>query len=317
MNVPILSDTELIQHHQKTVESYQQKYLAFFSSVLGGITRNPRWMNIPIDDHMVHRGDGVFEALRVINGKIYLLREHLARLRLSAEKIFINHKHFGQIEDLVRQTVDAAMIKENSAGAWIRLFLSRGPGGMSANPYEPQHPELYILVTRFHPPQEKLYRDGVSIKKSKIPVKDPFFANLKSCNYLPNVLMKKESMDRAVDFCIGVDPEGAITESSTENIAWLDKKSRLCHPPLDFILKGTTMTRLFDLVEKKKLFPTARNEKVSFEELKNSCQVFIIGTSWDLLPVKSIEDENGKIHKEISKDSARLLHVLREDQSGF
>ena len=61
-------------------QPYQNTYFAMYSSVYGGVVTDPRLMLLPIDDHMVHRGDGVFEAFKAIDGNIYNLNAHLDRL---------------------------------------------------------------------------------------------------------------------------------------------------------------------------------------------------------------------------------------------
>src|SRR3954467_12373564 len=61
------------------------KYSAFYSSQLGGIVTNPALMLIPFDDHMVHRGHGIFDTAGLVDGRIYDLDAHLDRFVRSAE----------------------------------------------------------------------------------------------------------------------------------------------------------------------------------------------------------------------------------------
>lgn len=61
-------------------------FKAFYSSVLGGITTEPALMSLPIDDHMVHRGHGVFDTAIVVEGTVYQLDHHVARLLRSAKR---------------------------------------------------------------------------------------------------------------------------------------------------------------------------------------------------------------------------------------
>src|ERR671922_2816764 len=60
------------------------RYWAFYSSQLGGVVTDPALMVIPFDDHMVHRGHGVFDTAAIVNGKIYDLEAHLDRFIRSA-----------------------------------------------------------------------------------------------------------------------------------------------------------------------------------------------------------------------------------------
>src|SRR5437762_7732523 len=62
------------------------KYWAFYSSQLGGVVTDSALMVIPFDDHMVHRGHGIFDTAGLVDGKIYDLEAHLDRFLLSAER---------------------------------------------------------------------------------------------------------------------------------------------------------------------------------------------------------------------------------------
>src|SRR6188472_3966567 len=62
------------------------KYTAFYSSQLGGVVTDPALMVIPFDDHMVHRGHGIFDTAGIVNGRIYDLDAHLDRFLKSAER---------------------------------------------------------------------------------------------------------------------------------------------------------------------------------------------------------------------------------------
>src|SRR5690606_25817987 len=90
---------------------------------------------------------------------------------------------------------------------------------------------------------------GARVGKSQVPPKEPWLAKVKTCNYLPNVMMKKESVDRSLDFTVGVDAQGFLTEGSTENIVIVDQGNNLVRPELRQILKGTTMMRTFELAQ--------------------------------------------------------------------
>jgi 4-amino-4-deoxychorismate lyase len=85
--LPIFAAPELPDWMQRARAPHQAGYYAMFSSLYGGIVTEPLLMQVPVDDHLVHRGDGVFETIKCVNGNIYLLHEHLARLNHSATAI--------------------------------------------------------------------------------------------------------------------------------------------------------------------------------------------------------------------------------------
>ncbi len=306
----ILSQSELWARLQQKSSVYQQNYLAMYSSYWDGIVCDPRSMLLPIDEHMVHRGDGIFEAIKTKARKIYLLDEHLARLARSAAAIDLKlPMSLEQIKEKVIDTLKAAD-KENCL---IRLFVGRGPGGFTANPYETIGSQLYIVVTEFKPMEKEKYQNGVSLKLSQVPAKDSWSARIKSCNYLLNVLLKKDAVDSKVDFAIGMTSDGWLTEGATENIAFVNQAGEFCYPKFDYTLKGTTLVRVAELAKKLVTSGELKGVKeinLTKENLLSAKEVFMIGTTLDVLPVSLVEQQ--KIT--VGPVGSKLLALLHENQ---
>jgi branched-chain amino acid aminotransferase len=198
----------------------------------------------------------------------------------------------------------------NRDDAIIRVFLSRGPGNFSVNPYDSVKSQFYVAITRLNSPAPEKYEQGVVIGKSSIPMKDSWMAQVKSCNYLPNVMMRKEAVDRNLDFVVGVDEEGFVTEGPTENIMIVDAKEHLVHPGFDNILKGTTMTRVCELARTNGI--KAESRSFSLKELQTAQEIMMCGTTLDVLPVREFEGQkigNGKP----GPISIKLRELIRED----
>lgn len=135
-------------------------------------------------------------------------------------------------------------------------------------------------------------------------------AQVKSCNYLPNVMMKKEAVDQKVDFTIGFDKDNFLAESSTENIVIVDQSGVILQPELRNILKGTTMTRVLDLAKSQGMKTAHKN--ITEADLINAREVMMIGTTLDVLPVTEYQGKpigNGKVG-EIAK---KLKSFVEED----
>lgn len=264
-------------------------------------------MVLPMDDHMVHRGDGVFEAIKAVDRKVFLLNAHLERLEISAARIAIALPFpIQKIQEIILQTLKVA----NQPNVLIRLFVARGPGGFTTNPYDSVGSQLYIAITELKNPKAELYETGAKIGRSHVPIKDPSMAQVKSCNYLPNVLMKKEAVDRKLDFTIGFDSKNFVAESSTENIAIVDKRGTLVHPHFENILRGTTMLRAFELAKTVGIPTEQRN--FTEQEIHEAQEVMMIGTTLDVLPVTEFEGQKINGGK-VGPVSRQLLQVVRED----
>ena len=305
LDPPILTPEEIISNLRAQNHPQKHSYKAMYSSWVKGIIVDPALMIVPVDDHLVHRGDGVFEALKFFNQKVYLMEPHLQRLKKSAEMISIPlNQSLEELALIIQQAIKASGL---STGM-VRLFLSRGPGGFTTNPYESLGSQLYVIITELKPLPEEKYQKGVRVGLSQIAMKEAWMPTVKTCNYIPNVLMKKESVDRKLDFTVNQTSEGFIGESSTENIMMIDEQGFLRIPELHTVLKGCTMTRVLELAQS--LVGTKLSETDSFElkgpviksfkvdELKKAREVFFAGTTLDVIPVVEFENHpigDGKV----------------------
>ncbi|MGB5922643.1 MAG: aminotransferase class IV [Syntrophobacteria bacterium] len=283
MTLPHLGLEDCQRLAEDWVKPYHQNYLAMYSSVLGGVVTDPFLMTIPVDDHMVHRGDGIFEAFKCVNGNIYNLTAHLERLERSARAVYLTlPASLEHITDLVIGTIRIAGTRD----CLIRLFVSRGPGGFTTNPYECPSSQIYIVACNPSVYPEEQSTEGVFIKSSSIPVKRSYFATIKSCNYLPNVLMKKEAVDAGVQYTVSIDENGFLGEGSTENIGLVTPDRTLKFPRFARILKGTTVTRVAELAES--LVANGKLEQVVFEDITlneaySGAEILLFGTTFDIL----------------------------------
>lgn len=311
MTWPILTPEQI---HNKLSESRGDQYLACFNSWLGGYTTEMGQMLVPLDDHLVHRGDGVFEAIKVVSGRIYLLDEHLLRMESSAKSIGLKlFQDLQSMREIVQQTWALAQKTHGLEQGLLRIFLSRGPGSFSTNPYDTLGSQFFVVATKLKSPSQAQYANGVRLGRSAIPVKSEWMAQIKSCNYLPNVMMKKESVDRSLDFTIAFDEHNFVAESSTENLALVSERGYLVKPKLNKILKGCTMTRVFELANELLgsdglLGLESRN--ISEAEIFKAREVFMLGTTLDVLPVTEYENRqlgSGKVGPLAQKLQALLL----------
>ncbi len=266
-------------------------YYLFYSSLWDGYTTDPALMVVPFDDHLVHRGDGVFETLKCVNGAVYNLDAHLQRLQRSAYLLGLTIRN--GVEALRERVLEALRIAAQPECA-VRIILSRGGGGMGVSPSESSGAVIYILVYGAGRPFMELHPNGATLRKSRVPVKPPCFATAKTCNYVPNVLMRAEAETWGVDFMVGVDHQGHITEGATENIGIVSKSGRLVFPPLDTVLAGTTMLRVSELA--RHLEADGRLKGVVFrpireEELYEAHEILVVGTT---LNVASVVSYNGR-----------------------
>ena len=308
----------------KRLPSRDKKLYAMYSSVTDCIVTDQSVMAVPVDDHMVHRGDGVFESFKCIDGNIYNLMDHLARLDSSCSTLGIEFAlSHEELSDIIVQTLRAG----GRRNALVRLLVSRGQGTMGVNPYACFHPELYIVA--YELPDAKIDKlpDGVSVAVSKVPIKPGIFATVKTCNYLPNVLMKKEAVDLGVDFTVSLDEKRNIGEGATENIGIVTLGKELFMPPPERVLAGTTAKRALAFAQqlkKERILTSAEFRPISLGMVRSAAEVHIYGTKPNITPVTVFDGNpvgNGKpgpiaqllfdmLKQEMVPDSSRLIKVF-------
>ncbi|ABK18880.1 aminotransferase class IV [Syntrophobacter fumaroxidans] len=318
MSIRRLSFDEVIDRLLLLKEPFHKDYLAMYSSWYGGIITDPALMMVPVDDHMVHRGDGIFEAFKCVNWKVYGLHRHLARLERSAKASMLDLPMSRiQLEEIVLCTIAAA----SEPDSLVKLLVSRGPGGLSANPYECPARQVYVIVSRLNLPPEEKYLEGVKLISSNVPIKQEYLANIKSCNYLPNALMKKESEDAGADFAVSIDDRGFLGEGPTENIGIITKKREFLVPRFHRVLRGTTITRVMELAQPMVAsgeLSDVREADITVEQAHEAAEIIMFGTTFDVLSVVDFdgrqvgEGKPGPIYRVFREILNRDIRECRE-----
>ncbi len=310
----VMDRDALFERLDKLKQPYHESYLAMYSSVYGGVVTDPLLMLVPIDDHMVHRGDGIFETFKCVEGALYNLDGHLSRLeRSAADLAFKLPETMTRVREIIAETIRIAGKRDCA----VRLFVSRGPGSFGVNPYDCPAAQLYIVVTDLVSPFMTRHPEGAVVQTSAVPVKHPFFAGVKHCNYLNNVLMKKEAVEAGVDFVVAFDQDGRLGEGATENIGVVTADGVLTFPNLDGILMGTTMMRVMALaktVVAEGILKEVRFGNISRPEIQAAREIVIVGTTTDVTRVREFDGAmvgDGKPGPVFERLSRLLLDDIR------
>ncbi|MCL7026913.1 hypothetical protein MKW94_023861 [Papaver nudicaule] len=288
--VPLLSSSQVMEKLKayRGNQKSKQNYLAMYSSVVGGITTDSEAMVIPMDDHMVHRGHGVFDTAAIMDGHLYELDQHIDRFLRSATNAKINLPfNREQLRSILIQTVAASKCREGS----LRYWLSAGPGDFNLSPLGCDGSSLYAIVMQDQSPR---LQEGVKVSTSTIPIKPPQFATVKSVNYLPNVLSKMEAEEKGAFAALWLDDDGFVAEGPNMNAAFVSKENMLLMPYFDKILSGCTAKRVLALAEglvHKGIIAGIREGNITVEEGKEAKEMMLIGSGILVLPVVQWDDQ--------------------------
>lgn len=311
-SIPLCDVNAMLAWINGPLPDYRKTYYAMYSSVFGGIVTHPNLMLVPVDDHLVHRGDGVFETCKCVQGGIYNLPAHLERLQHSAQGIELS---MPWSSDDLRQIIVETVRAGGHRDCLLRLLVSRGPGSLGVNPYDCPEPALYVIASEYKRPFMEQHPGGARVKSSRYPVKPGGFARIKSANYLVNVLMKKEAVDAGVDFVVAFDEDGYLAEGATENAGIVTRERVLQVPRPDRILVGTTMLRVMELAQtliRSGELVSIEHTDIPPESVKNAAEVLIFGTTPD---VTAVTEFDGRAVGDGRPGPiwARLAALLRDD----
>src|SRR5688572_20735832 len=190
-------------------------YSAFYSSQLGGVVTDPALMVIPFDDHMVHRGHGIFDTAALVGGRIYDLEAHLDRfLQSAARSKLVLAGSRDDMRDIIVRTAAASGRREGS----IRYWLSSGPGSLELSPAAGAQPGFFVMIFAGLSYPARWYTEGLRVMTTTYPIKPPLYAVTKATNCLPTVLMQRGAREAGFDNGVFIDEAAHVGESSNMNV---------------------------------------------------------------------------------------------------
>jgi len=266
---------------------------------------------ISIFDHGFLYGDGVFEGIRAYNGKVFKLKEHIDRLYDSAKAIDLQIP-IGKEEfiEIILETLRRNGLRD----AYIRPIVTRGVGDLGLDPRKCSKPSI-IVITK---PWGKLYGDlyekgltAVTVGVRRISF-DALPPNIKSLNYLNNILAKIEANAKGGDEAIFLDRNGYVSEGSGDNI-FIVKNGVVMTPPTINNLKGITREVVIELV--KKLNIPFRETNLGLYDLYTADEVFVTGTAAEIAPIVVIDGRKigdgrpGEVTKKLMDEFRKLTET--------
>lgn len=241
---------------------------------------------ISVFDHGLLYGDGVFEGIRVYNGKIFKLDEHLDRLYQSAKVIRIDIPMDKQtLADAAEKTAQANNIDEG----YIRLIVTRGVGDLGLDPFVCKKGEIIIIADSIQVFSEELYEKGLKVISSSVVRNHPLAIppQVKSLNYLNNILAKIEAIDAGADEAIMYNHQGFVAEASVDNIFIVDK-GIIYTPPIEAgSLAGITRGIVMQLGREANIEVVEKN--LTKFDLYTCDEFFLTGTAVEVIGIVDID----------------------------
>jgi 4-amino-4-deoxychorismate lyase len=308
----VLASEEVIAALRAMREHQPVKFSAFYSSQLGGVVTDPALMVLPFDDHMVHRGHGIFDTAALVAGRIYDLEAHLDRFLASAERSKLKLAGSrAEMHDVIIRTAAVSGVRDGS----IRYWLSSGPGNLDLTPAAGATPGFFVMIFGGLSYPARWYSEGLKVMTTTYPIKPPLYAITKATNYLPNVLMQMEAKEAGMDNGVFIDEEGFVGESSNMNVAFVTADNVLRHPRFVRVLAGCTSLRLLDLAHALVASGVLAGVEVGdipVADARASREMILLGSSIKVAPI--VEWDRQPIGSGAPGPVARaLLDLLEKD----
>jgi len=263
---------------------------------------------ISIFDHGFLYGDGVFEGIRAYNGRVFKLKEHIDRLYDSAKAISLEIPISKQeFVEIILETLRKNKLRD----AYIRPIVTRGIGDLGLDPRKCKDPTVIVITKPWGKLYGDLYEKGltavtVTVRRVSFDALPP---NIKSLNYLNNILAKIEANAKGGDEAIFLDRNGYISEGSGDNI-FIVKNGTVYTPPTINNLKGITREAVIELISK--LGIPFRETNLGLYDLYTADEVFVTGTAAEIAPIVVIDGRKigdgkpGKITRKLMEEFRKL-----------
>jgi branched-chain amino acid aminotransferase len=241
---------------------------------------------ISVFDHGLLYGDGVFEGIRCYNGNVFKFSEHIERLYDSAMAISMEIKLTrDELKDAVINTLKANNLKNS----YIRLVVTRGVGRLGLNPFICSESQIIIITDFIQLYSKELYEKGLDV--IIVPTirnhSNALNPNIKSLNYLNNILAKIECINAGATEGIMLNKDGYVAEGTGDNIFIVKDNEVLTPPASAGILIGITRNVVIELAKNAGM--TAKEEQLTRDDLYNADECFLTGTAAEIIPVVNID----------------------------
>jgi len=244
---------------------------------------------VSVFDHGVLYGDGVFEGIRSYNRLVFKLKEHIDRLYESAGAIKLK---IPLAKTNMIKAVIATLRANRLNDAYIRLVVTRGEGDLGLDPKKCDGlPTIFIIADKIKLYPEKFYKQGLEIivASTRRNVCEALSPEIKSLNYLNNILAKMEATKAGVEEAIMLNYDGHVAECTGDNI-FIAKGGRLFTPPVTAgILKGITRQSVLDIAGRSGI--AASENILTTRDLFGADECFLTGTAAEIVPVAKIDNK--------------------------
>ena len=238
---------------------------------------------VSIHDRCFLYGDGLFETIRIYDGKPFRWAQHLERLKCGARFLKIELPF---TPEEIRQSAGILIEQNQQSEAILRMTLSRGVG---VRGYSTRGANTPFLVMTLHPtpivaPNNPVWR--LITSSIRVPAKDPI-ATLKTCNRLVQIFARMEAETQCADEALLLNTNGQLAEAASSNVFWIENQTIFTTPLADSALAGVTRGVILELCPGLGL--RCEERSISPNQLREAEGVFATLTTAEIVEVMSLD----------------------------
>jgi branched-chain amino acid aminotransferase len=259
--------------------------------------------SVPVNDHGLLYGDGVFEGIRIYHKRAFRLQRHLDRLALSAKAIALDIPY-----SLAKLTAAVEEIVEvfGCETGYIRLMATRGPGPLGLNPVGCHRPNVIIIADQISLVHSQSREQGARLiiaATRRLPF-DGLDPRVKSLNYLNHILAKIEANHAGVDEAVLLNNQGRVTEGTADNIFIVKNETLVTPPCTEGALEGITRELILELAAEAGI--PVQIAPLAPYDLYTADECFLTGTGAEMIPVRDIDGRGltkcpGPVFKQLNR----------------
>lgn len=243
---------------------------------------------VPVTDHGLLYGDGIFEGIRIYSRKVFRLDDHLRRFGTGARAIGLTLPvDLAGVGKIVLETARAFGQDE----AYLRLVATRGDGSLGVDPTTCPVARIFCIAAQIDIFSPDRIRQGIDLVTVSVrrPALDALDPRVKSLNYLNSALAKREARLRGADEALILNAAGRVAEASVANVFVARDGALLTPPTTDGSLDGITRDSVMRIAHG--LGVEAREQTLSRVDLLRADEVFLTGSGARIVPVATLDGE--------------------------
>jgi branched-chain amino acid aminotransferase len=253
---------------------------------IDGTLHDEQDARISVFDHGLLYGDGVFEGIRFYNRRVFRLEEHIRRLYDSARSILLN---VPIPPEEMTEAVLATCRANDLTDGYIRLVLTRGTGSMGLSPFRCPKASVIIIACSIQLYPEEAYQNGLVMATvaTRRPTHDTLSPQVKSLNYLNNVMAKVEAIQAGAEEGLMLNERGLVAECTGDNL-FIVRDGTITTPPITAgALDGITRKVVIELAASIGI--PLREAELSRHDIYTADECFLTGTAAEVIAAVKLD----------------------------